>query len=129
MSDPRVNNCGQWVDQSGDKYGNAGQSAGVGVWKTATIAKAGTTSNTVDLEGNFAYVQVVIPTIDAATLKLQVGAEGQKFQDLGQSVTTVSGTGAFNDTWVLAGWQFIKIVASAAQNTADVPIRVRGVTY
>lgn len=130
MSDLRVKDGhGNFVEVIGDRKGNIGTSAAVGSWKTATIAKAGTASSVVDLEGIYAYLQVVIPTIDAATLKLQGSSDGQGFQDIGQSVTTVSGTGAFNDTWVLGGWQFIKIVASAAQDTAQVTIRVCGVTY
>jgi len=130
VSDLRIKDGhGNFVEVLGDRFGNIGTAASVGAWKHGTIAKDGTASSVIDMEGNYAYLQVEVPTIDAATLKLQGAAEGQTFRDLGQSVTTVSGTGAFNDTWILGGWQFIKIVASAAQTTANVTFRVRGVTY
>jgi len=104
--------------------------AKAGEWKTASIIKGGTTSEAIDLGGNFAYLQVVIPTIDSAQLELQVGETlGGLFQDLGQDALTVAGTGAFNDTWNLGGWRYIKIKASAAQTTADRVFKVRGVTY
>ena len=104
--------------------------AKAGAWKTASIIKGGTISDAIDLGGNFAYLQVVVPTIDSAQLELQVGETlGGPFQDFGQNALTVAGTGAFSDTWVLGGWRFIKIKASAAQSTADRAFRVRGVTY
>jgi hypothetical protein len=95
--------------------------------KIAAIAKAGTTSNVVDLEDYYPYLHVVIPTIDTATLKVQVSEliDGT-YQDLGASVTAASSTGAYSDTWTLGGWRYIKIVAGAAQNTGEVKIKVRG---
>lgn len=99
-------------------------------WKLTRMAKAGTTSEVVDLGNNYAYLQVVIPTIDSAQLELQVSdSETGTFQDLGQDATTTAGTGAFNDTWVLGGWRYIKIKASAAQSTTARYFKVRGVTY
>lgn len=95
--------------------------------KIAAIAKAGTTSNVVDLEDYYPYLHVVIPTIDSATLKVQVSEliDGT-YQDLGPAVTAAASTGAYSDTWTLGGWRYIKIVASAAQNTAARLFKVRG---
>ncbi len=130
MSDNRVKPRGfGYVDQRGDKDGNATVAPAVGQWKKVTIAKSGTVSAPVDLEVPYAYLQVEIPTIDSAALELQVGRGGQTYQDLGQDALTTASTGAFNDTWVLGGWQHIKIKASAAQSTAERVFWVRGVTY
>lgn len=102
----------------------------VGRWKLAVIAKDDTVSGAVDLGGNFAYLQVEVPTIDSAQLELQVNdIEGGTYQDLGQDALTTAGTGAFSDTWNLAGWQFVKIKASAAQTTGAVNFKIRGITY
>lgn len=99
----------------------------VGEIKIAQIAKTGTSSQAVDLGGYYPYLQVVIPTIDSATLKVQVSEliDGT-YQDLGPSVTAAASTGAYSDTWTLGGWRYIKIVAGAAQNTGEVKIKVRG---
>ncbi len=99
----------------------------VGEIKIAEIAKTGTSSGAVDLGGYYPYLQVVIPTIDSATLKVQVSEliDGT-YQDLGASVTAAASTGAYSDTWELGGWRFIKIVAGAAQNTAECKFKVRG---
>ena len=95
--------------------------------KIAYIAKAGTSSQAVDLGGYYPYLQVAIPTIDSATLKIQVSEliDGT-YQDLGASITAAASTGAYSDTWKLGGWRYIKIVAGAAQTTAEVKIKVRG---
>jgi len=102
----------------------------VGEEKIVTMAKDGTVSEAVDLGGHFAYLQIVIPTIDSAQLELQVSmALGGTYQDFGQDALTVLGTGAFNDTCNLGGWRYIQIKASAAQTTATVVFSVRGITY
>ncbi len=94
---------------------------------TAEIQKTGTSTGAIDLGDYYPYLQVVIPTIDTATLKVQVSEliDGT-YQDLGPAVTAAASTGAYSDTWTLGGWRYIKIVAGAAQNTAEVKIKVRG---
>ncbi len=93
------------------------------------IVKGGTTSSIVDLGNNYRYLLVTIPTIDTATLKLQVSlTQGGTYQDL-STTTTASGTGAFNTTFNLFGWRYIRIVSSAAQTTATVAFDVQGVTF
>ena len=128
MADLRVKNLGEFVEVVGDKFGNLSIGSGVGDWKTVTIAAAGTVSSSTDLGGNFAYLQVVVPTITSAALELQAGPDGQNFQDLGQDASTTASTGAYADTWVLGGWRYIKVKSSVAQS-ALVSFKVRGVTY
>ena len=102
----------------------------IGDWEQTTIASGGTVSNAVDLGGHFAYLQIIIPTIDSAQLELQVSdPDSGAFQDFGQDALTTTGTGAYSDTWVLGGWRVIKVKASAAQSTAAVTFKVRGITY
>ena len=131
MSDIRVKTRFGWKDALGTDQGIPKVYAtSVGEWKEAVIAITGTISAAVDLKDNFAFLQVKVPTIDSAQLELQVNdVEGGTYQDLGQDALTVAGTGAYSDTWNLGGWRFIKIKASAAQNTAAVTFRVRGITY
>ena len=97
-----------------------------GPWLGATIAKTGTTTGTVDLGNSYMYVRVIIPTLDAATVKVQVAEKASgTYYDL-DSVTTTSGTHNYATTFKLGGYRFIKLVASAAQNTAAVDLRVSG---
>jgi len=97
---------------------------------TTKIASAGTVSGVADLGGHYAYLQIIIPTIDPAQLELQVGtAPTGTFQDFGQDALSQLGTGGYSDTWVLGGWRYIKIKASAAQSSGDVMFKLRGVTY
>jgi len=99
----------------------------VGNWQTATIADEGTTSGEIDLGRPCDYLQVIIPTIDAATIKVTVSdASGGTFVNLGSGVTTVSGTGNYATTFKLGHYQFIKLVTSATQSTSAVSFKVRG---
>lgn len=98
----------------------------VGDWVTAHIIKGGTSTNAIDLGDNFMYANVIIPTLDAATVKVQVGeTPGSTFYNL-DSVTTTSGTHNYATTFKLGGYRYIKLVASAAQTTAAIDCRVRG---
>jgi len=95
-------------------------------WKTAVIASAGETSGEVDLGDSYGYLMVNIPTITSATLSITVAMEsGGTFVDL-DSASYVAGTGALGTTFLLGGWQFIKIVSSATQG-AERTFYVRGV--
>jgi hypothetical protein len=71
-------------------------------------------------------VEIVLPTLDSGTIKVQVcdTATGT-FVDLGANITTATTTGGYADTWVIGGYQFIKIVSSANQ-TAERTIKLRG---
>ncbi len=101
----------------------------IGEWASLHIAASGTLTGAVDLGGHFAYLQVVLPTITSAQLELQVSKEFDgTYQDLGQDALTAGSTGAFNDTWLLGGWRFIKVKSSVAQTAAEL-IEVRGITY
>lgn len=98
----------------------------VGDWQTGGIAKGGTSTNGLDLGGNFMYINVIIPTLDSATVKVQVAESlGDTFYNL-DSVTTATGTHNYGTTLKCGGYRYIKLVASAAQSTAAIDIRVRG---
>ncbi len=98
----------------------------VGEWQSATIIKGGTSTGAVDLGDNYKYLQIVIPTLDTATVKLTVSeTPAGTFYDL-DAVTTTSGTHNYATTFNLGGYRYLKVVASAAQTTAAIAIRVRG---
>jgi len=98
----------------------------VGDWQTANIVRGGTSTGAVDLGDNFMYLNVIIPTLDPATVKVTV-AESEKdtFYNL-DAVTTATGTHNYATTFKLGGYRFIKLVASAAQTTTAIDCRVRG---
>ena len=101
-----------------------------GGWKTATIADEGTASGETDLGHDYDFLDIIIPTIDSATLKIQVAqVAGGTYQDLGDGITTATTTGGYSDTFKLGGWQHIKVVSSATQSTAAVTFSVRGWRY
>ena len=98
----------------------------VGEWVTAHIFKGGTSTGAIDLGDSFMYMNVIIPTLDTATVKVQVAeTAGDTPYDLG-SVTTASGTHNYATTFKIGGYRFIKLVASAAQTTAAINCRMRG---
>ena len=93
------------------------------------IVKGGTVSSIVDLGNHYRYMLITIPTIDTATLKLQVSlTHGGTYGDL-STATTASGAGLFNTTFNIYGWRYLRIVASAAQTTAALEFDVQGVTF
>jgi hypothetical protein len=101
-----------------------------GGWKTATIALNGTTSGEVDLGApSWDYLQVIIPTIDSGTIKVQVSdVAGGTYQDLGDDVTTNTTTGGYSTVFRLGGWQHVKIVTSSTQ-TAAREFKIRGMRF
>ena len=101
-----------------------------GAWVSGTIAINGTSTGEINLGRDYDFIEVRIPTLVSGTLKLQTSnATGGTFQDLGASVTIGATTGAYNDTWNLGGWQFIKIVSSATQTTTARVFYVRGMRF
>ena len=101
-----------------------------GDWKAATITTAlGTTSAAVDLGRDYDFLEIFIPTIQAGTIKIQVAEKvASTYYDLGDGVTTASGTHNYHDVFKLGGYQFIKVVCSTTQTTERL-IRVRGMRY
>ena len=98
-----------------------------GEWKTVTIAKSGTVSGAADLGRDYESLNIVIPGIDSANISLQVSKDNSTFYALGDSDNYFeAGTGEINTTFNLFGWQYVKVVASAAQTTAARTIYVRG---
>ena len=98
-----------------------------GEWLTATIAVDGTLSSAVNLGKDYEHINVDIPTVVSGTLQITVcrTVDGT-YKDLGASVKTGVTTGNYNDTWILGGWQFIKIESSATQTTTERVFYVRG---
>jgi len=97
-----------------------------GEWLTGTIASGGTSTDAINLGKDYEFIQVILPTLTAGTLKVQVSATfGGTYQDLGSGITTASTTGAYSDVWKIGGYQFIKIVSSGEQAGAR-SISVRG---
>lgn len=100
-----------------------------GMWATATISSAGSSSDEVDLGRDYDLMEIIIPTLTSATIKLQTAeVSGGDYLDLGDGVTTDAGTHNYHDVLKLGGWQYVKVVASATQGT-DRLIRVRGMRY
>ena len=100
-----------------------------GRWLAATIANGQTSSAEVNLGRDYDFLEIQIPTVTSCTLKATVAElTGGTFRDLGEGVTTNTTTGAYSDVWKLGGYQFIKVVSSAAQG-AERLIRVRGMRY
>ena len=96
-------------------------------WKAATIASSGTSSDEVNLGLDCDFIMIILPTLDSCTIKIQVAeSESGTFQDLGSNVTTDTTTGAYSTTFVLGGYQYIKVVSSATQ-TVERLIRVNGI--
>ncbi|KKL85960.1 hypothetical protein LCGC14_1949490 [marine sediment metagenome] len=101
-----------------------------GEWKAATISAGGTSSSEVDLGRSYDFLEIQIPTLISCTIKLQVAEKTSgTFRDLGDGITTASGTHNYHDVLNLGGWQYIKVVASATQTATDRAIRVRGMRY
>lgn len=101
-----------------------------GSWLAATIASSGTSSSEVNLgRDGYDMLEIQIPTMTSCNIKLQVAEKtGGTFRDLGDGVTTDTGTFNRSDTFKLGGWQFIKVVASNTQGAQRL-IRVRGMRY
>lgn len=94
---------------------------------TGVIAQTETTSAQIDLEG-FAVTGLFIPAIDSANITFEAApASGGTFQAIkdadGNAITITAGTGNFavgcDDMAFIDGYRFVKVVASAAQNTAE----------
>jgi len=101
-----------------------------GSWKPATIETDDTSSAEVDLGNDYDYLEIIIPTLISGTIKIQVAEQsGGTFYDLGDGVTTATGTHNYADVFKLGGYRYIKVVSSVTQTTSDRLIRVRGMRY
>ncbi len=105
---------------------------------TATIAKDGTTSGVADLGRPYERVLIAIPTIDSATVSLQVAeTTGGTYRVLhyfapeaatSQLWATTAGTGGIEVVCEhLGGFEFVKVVTGAAQTSAAVTFSLRGI--
>ena len=99
-----------------------------GEWKDATITIATDDDLTpeVDLGRDFEYLDIIIPTLTSCQVSLEVAQlTGGTFQDLGDDVKTDTTTGAYTTTFLLGGYQFIKLKTSAGQGS-NRTFKVRG---
>ena len=98
-----------------------------GSWKPATIAIGQTDSSEIDLDRDYDFLDIQIPSLDSCTIKIQVAEKsGDTYRDLGDGITTSTGTHNYHDVFKLGGYQFIKVIASASQSGGERLIRVRG---
>jgi len=109
----------------------------VGMWKTVTIAKNGTTSSETDLGAEFQQVQVYNPALDSATITIQVArSSGGTFVapysfdadatgDFANATTAKTGAGmnVFKDICA----RYVKVVVGAAQTSAARTFYIRGI--
>jgi len=97
-------------------------------WQYATINLGATTGAAVDLGKPYPYMRAIIPTMDSCYLTIQVSETlTGTYYTLGDSQTTSTGTFNYADTFKIGGYRYVRFVASAAQSTAEVAIRVSGV--
>ena len=100
-----------------------------GSFVAATIETAGTSSVEVDLGKEYDFMDILIPTMTACSIKIQVSEKsGGTFYDLGDGVTTDTGTFDRADCFKLGGYEYIKVVASKTQASQRL-IRVRGTRF
>lgn len=121
---------GEWKDSLGDSKGRQVISpSSYGNWILTNIAAAGTTTAAIDLGWEYPFIQLILPTLTSASIKVQVSeAIGGTYQDArGGTVKTVLGTGAYTDILSIGGFRYIKLVSSVAQ-TAQVTLKVRGMS-
>ncbi len=75
---------------------------------------------------SFMYMRVIIPTLDICTVKCQVAETASStYYDLDE-VTTSQGTHNYATTFLLGGYRFVRLVASASQSTAAISIKCSG---
>lgn len=106
------------------------------LWKSAVIAAAGTTSAEVNLERDYEFLTVLIPTLgDSATTTVHISDatagtfypvyafDADATGDFAHATSDATTTHAI--TFRIGGVRYIKIVTSAAQ-TAETTFKVRG---
>ncbi len=100
-----------------------------GSFKDVTISAGATVSSAVDLGREYDYLSVILPSMDACKLHLQVSeTEGGTYYDLGKEATTDEESFNRADVWRVGGYRFIKIKSSVVQSHA-VTIRACGMRY
>jgi len=97
-------------------------------WQTATITTTTSTtvSDAVNLQNNCEFMQVILPALTSCSVSVHVcDTSGGTYVALGNGVATGTTTGSYSTTFKLGGYQYIKIVTSAAQGV-NRSIKVRG---
>ena len=97
-----------------------------GSWKDAVVTSPAVASAAVDLGRDFDFLEIVIPSLTACTVGLQVSRDNSNWDALGDGITTSAGTHDYADVFKLGGWQFIKVTVSVAQTAT---FYVRGMRF
>jgi len=109
-----------------------------GTWQTVLIdiSVSATLSAECDLGHEFNHIMVLIPTIQSATISVQVSKDGTTFfpvhdfldSDADNTVLQAStaGTGGIAVIFKIGSARFIKLLASATQTTTDKTFYVKG---
>jgi len=97
-----------------------------GQFVDVTIAKGALESSAVDIGREYDYLAVIIPLMDKCKLSLKVSDRlAGTYYPLGEGQSTDEEIFGRAAIWVLGGWRFLKVVASAKQKAARV-IKVKG---
>lgn len=98
-----------------------------GSWVNATILAGSSLSNEIDLGKDYAYLNIVAPSMTSAAINIYTSnTSGGTFQAVGDSWSALDGNK--NATLTLGMWEYIKIYTSAAQSAETVYV-IRGVSY
>lgn len=109
-----------------------------GAWKDAVVAITEVLSAEVDLGAIYSHVLVLVPTINASFISIQVADDesGTYFpvhdwkDSDGDSTVLLSmaaSTGGRAAVFFIGGAQYIKLLCSGAQNGGERTFRVRGI--
>lgn len=98
----------------------------IGSWMDATIAVGGSKSSGIDLGDKYETLELLIPEMGKCKLSLEVAENGNStYYKLGEGVTTDEETFNRAATWLLGGFQWVKLVRTGGDSAA-VTIRIRG---
>ncbi len=99
--------------------------------QSATIAQNGTSTSEIDLKATCDLVRLELGAMDSCTVSMTGAlASGGTFRNIGVSGrSTATTTGNCFLELKVCGLQFIKVVASASQTTADVTIKATGIKF
>lgn len=98
----------------------------IGSWMDATIAAGGSKTSGIDLGDKYETLELQIPEMGKCKLSLEVAENATStYYGLGNDVTTDEETFNRVATWLLGGWQHIKVVRTGGDSAA-VTFRIRG---
>jgi len=109
----------------------------IGEWQTVTIAQNASSSGEVDLGRAYETLLLLIPAMDDTTINIDVAMKsGGDFFDHhitdtvaadNNKVLSATATAAFEWTIPLGGYQYIKVIATNSQDSAERTLYACGV--